>query len=119
MSAGELRNPVRIQRRVSVKGDKYGRPAGAWADLFAGVRFVKITARNAGGEVNVGERLEGRQPYEILIRLDPETETITNGDSILSEVSPHKGRFNIASVAPWRVNPAYLLATCDIGGADG
>ena len=119
MAAGELNNPVLIERRTAAAGDKYGRPVGGWAALFPGRKWAKIRARNAGSEVNVGERLEGRQPYEILIRRDPETAQITNADRIVSDTEPHVGAYNVRSVAPWGPNPDYIMVTAEFGGPSG
>ena len=119
MSAGELDNPVIVERRAGRTADEHGRPVGAWAALIPGRRWAKIRARNAGGEVNVGERLEGRQPYEILMRLDPETQAITSADRIVSDTAPFVGAFNVRSVAPWGPNPAYLMITAEWGGPSG
>jgi len=85
--------------------------------------MARVQARNAGGangdEANVGMRLEGRQAYEIKVRNDPQTRTLTNTDRIEVEVGPYAGFYNIRTLAPFRPDPQYLLITAERGGPDG
>jgi len=118
MAAGSLDHRVRFQRRTSnagdAGGDAFGRPSGGWEDLVE--RWARVEAKT-GAETFQG-RVAGSQTFEILIRRDPETLTITNADRAF-DVGP--GRyFNIKTIADFPPDPdAFLLLTVSAGGANG
>lgn len=128
MTAGRLNHRVRIERRSAksgaggVDGDRFGRASGGWVPAFAGVglRWAGVSSKT-GRETVVG-RIEGRQPVEVLVRVDPETTTITNADRVvvLAEDLTAAQYLNIRSIAPLPTDPdAFLLLTCEAGGANG
>lgn len=114
IGAGPLNAPVRFQRRDPNAADPYGRPVDGWANLFD--RFGRLEAKT-GGETYQG-RIEGRQGYELLVRRDPETNTITPADRFQDLVSLQY--LGVKSVAPFPPDPSgYLLLTAEAGGANG
>lgn len=117
MAAGEIDTRIRVERRAAVVNDPDGRASGAWAERFS--RWARAQARNAGGEVNVGLRLEGRQPYEFKVRSDAETRTIGGTDRLVVTDGPYAGFYNVRTAAPWRADPAYILITAEAGGPNG
>lgn len=123
MTAGRLNSRVRFERRSAksggATGDRFGRAGGGWAAMF-GDRWAGVGDKT-GGETYVG-RIEGRQGVEVLVRLDPETAGLTMADRcvvLAEDLSPAR-YLNIRSVARFPPDPdAFLLLTCEAGGADG
>lgn len=125
MTAGRLNKRIQIERRSAksgsggVDGDPYGRAQGGWSAPF-GPRWAGVSSKT-GGET-FGNRIEGRTPVEVLVRLDPETKTITLADRclVLAEDLAPLQYLNIRSVAPFPPDPdAFLLLTCEAGGPNG
>lgn len=118
MSAGELRDPVRVEAQApAAAGDKYGRGSTGWA-TFLGLDpvWAKARPRNAGGEAALETRLESRQAWEVLMRADPDTVRITAGHRVIvlaDDLYPFDRVLDIKTVGPWSANPAYILATCE------
>ena len=74
MQASKLRESVRIEQRVRTSDGEGGETTG-W-EIFAAARPARIKPL-AGGEVNVGERLQGRMNYEITMHYSSDVDGVT------------------------------------------
>lgn len=68
MSAGRLRHQLRFERRAFE--DATGARTGDWEPAIATPIRAGVKSR-LGGEVAVEQRLQGRQPYAVDVRLFP------------------------------------------------
>lgn len=78
--AGDLRDRIAIERNFRVSDD-----LGGWTDVWqtaaASIR-AKVTAQR-GGEAVQSLRLSGTTPYDIIVRADAVTQSITSGDRVV------------------------------------
>lgn len=124
MTAGRLNKRVRFERRSAnsggAGGDAYGRAGGGWTPRFAGARWAGVEGKT--GRETTESRVQGRQTWEVLVRRDPETITVTTADRVVTlaeDLSPAL-YLNVKAVAPFPPDPdAFLLLTCEAGGANG
>src|SRR5262245_66425194 len=94
MPAGELRERVRFDRRMTVADDGYGNTLGQWEE-FAGPCAARI-APTAGSEETLADGQAALGNVEITIRSCAMARQINPGDRA---VNVRTGRtFNIASV---------------------
>jgi head-tail adaptor len=115
VTAGELRERVRFDRRATIPDDGYGNTTGAWA-LFAGPWPARI-APAAGSEDVLAERLTGLQPVEITIRYCTQAVAIQSQDRA---VDVRSGKtYNVTSINNADERHAYLSILATAGGADG
>jgi head-tail adaptor len=115
MAAGELREMLRFDRRVTIPDDGYGNTQGTW-EPFAGPCPARI-APAAGSEDVLAERLTGLQPVEITVRYSRETVVIGTQDRA---VDVRSGKtYSISSVNNADERRAYLTILATAGGADG
>jgi SPP1 family predicted phage head-tail adaptor len=73
MRAGDLRDRVAFDKRVEVD-DGYGNTVGDWQEQF--VLWAKVVARR-GSETVIAARLQGVQPYAIVVRSSSQARTIS------------------------------------------
>lgn len=78
--AGDLRDRIAIERNSRISDD-----LGGWTDVWqtaATAIRAKVTAQR-GGEAVQSLRLSGTTPYDIIVRADAVTRTITPGDRLV------------------------------------
>jgi head-tail adaptor len=115
MTAGDLRELVRFDRRATITDDGYGNTRGGWA-AFAGPYPARVVPA-AGSEDVLADRLQGLQPVEITIRWTPLGATIETQDRA---VDVRSGKtYSISSVNNGDEHRAYLTILAAAGGADG
>jgi head-tail adaptor len=115
MTAGELKEMLRFDRRAMIPDDGYGNTQGAWA-TFAGPYPARV-APAVGSEDVLAERLTGLQPVEITIRHCSGAAGIQTQDRA---VDVRSGRtYSISSVNNADERHAYLTILATAGGADG
>lgn len=114
-----LNTPIKVRRPSKSAGDRYGRgQAAALADV-AGLEEVWAQATpKQGGETSLGLRMESRQPWELVVRRDPVTSTITAAD-VIETLDDLALRLNVRAVAPLQTDPNFLLITAEQGGPGG
>lgn len=119
MAAGPLNTPIKVQRRASASSNKYGSGvAGALADVPGlGDIWARVTPKQ-GGEVSLAARLEGRQAWELLVRRDEGTATITAADHIVT-LDDLALELDVSSAAIYQADPEYILITGETGSASG
>lgn len=113
--AGELRHRVRFQRRQAVE-DGYGNTEGGWADLDIS-RACSMTPTRGGEDVQAA-RLTGKASWDIWVRSDSGTRTLSTGDRAIDARDPSR-IFNIAFIGDMDGNRTWLLIQATTGGADG
>lgn len=113
--AGDLRERVKFQRRTDAD-DGYGNVEGAWADLDV-VRSCALTPTRGGEAIQAG-RLSGTAAWDLWVRSDSGTRSLTTGDRA---VHMRDGRtFNITfGPADMDGRRTWLLLQCTTGQADG
>lgn len=115
MTAGELKEQVRFDRRAIIPDDGYGNTTGAWETL--GGPWPARIAPAAGSEDVLAERLSGLQPVEITIRYSSQTVKIQTQDRA---VDVRSGRtYNVTSINNPDERRAYLTILATAGAADG
>lgn len=133
VASGDLNDRVRFERRTSNAGgeggDTFGRASGGWEPMFGAVdqtleernesseRWARFESK-VGRETTAG-RVEGVQPFEVVVRRDPETVKVSNVDRVVLLSSPQIF-LNITAAAPHPTEPReFILLTCVGGGANG
>lgn len=114
--APELRDKVRFERR-SGRVNVGGVIKSDWAPL--GVeRSARVIART-GGEGVLAARLTATQPFEITVRHDSQTRTISPDDRVVDARDPSRvwAIKSIGEIEGGRNRWLNLL--CEAGGADG
>lgn len=114
--AAELRDKVRFERR-SGKGNVGGVIKSDWAAL--GIeRSARVVAR-MGGEGVLAARQTSTQPFEITVRFDSQTRTVTTDDRVVDMRDPTRvwAIKSIGEVEGGR--DRWLNILCEMGGADG
>lgn len=114
--ASELRDKIRFERRAS-GGNIGGVVKGDWFAL--GIeRSARVVAR-MGGEGVLAARQNAAQPFEITVRYDSGTLTITTDDRIVDTRDPGRvwGIKSIGEVEGGR--DRWLNILCEAGGTDG
>jgi head-tail adaptor len=87
---GELRDRFKFQRRAE-GGDGYGNSEGPWQDL-AIERWAKKEPTR-GGEAVQAARLTGNALFDVWVRCDPETKSLTTDDRAVERIPGAGGAF--------------------------
>lgn len=112
MDPGELRDRVIFASRQSAS-DGYGNAEGAWTDEFT--VWAKILPLRHGGESVMAARLDGTQPYVVVVRYSTDSRRITT-DWQVRDVNNAARVFNIRSVTP-DDHHAFIDILCELGVA--
>lgn len=114
--AAELRDRVRFER-VTSGGNVGGVVKRDWASTGI-IRRARVLART-GGEGVFAARLSSAQPFEITVRRDSGTKTLTTDDRVVDERDPARiwAIKSIAEVEGGR--DRWLNLLCEAGGTDG
>jgi head-tail adaptor len=115
-TAGELRDSVRIQRRLTAE-DGYGNKVGDWKDLFAQPRRCRLTPTR-GGEAVIAQRAQGTALFDCWLRFDEALFGCTTDDRAIDERNPNR-TFNIKFVQDMDGDRRWLLMQLELGTADG
>lgn len=114
--AGDLRHKVLFQRR-SGSDDGYGNSEGAWANLNI-TRSCSLTPTRGSEAVQAG-RLAGSASWDLWVRADSATKSLTTGDRAVDARDATKV-FNIVfGPADMDGKNTWLLLQCTSGQADG
>jgi head-tail adaptor len=115
MTAGELRESIRFDRRAEVTDDGYGNAQGDWA-TFAGPYPARI-ATGAGSEETLADGQVGLNSVEIIVRYCGAAASVGSGDRA---VNTRTGKtYNILSTVNEDEHNRYLTFTAQSGAADG
>jgi head-tail adaptor len=76
MSAGELRERLRFERRPTTADDGYGNVEGGWRVMFE--EYARVRPMT-GSETVISARLAGVQPVRMTVRSSTRTRQITTG----------------------------------------
>lgn len=115
MTAGELKEMMRFDRRTTIPDDGYGNTTSIWAAL-AGPWPARV-APASGSEDVLADRLTGLEPVEITIRWCSSAAGIQSQDRA---VNVRSGKtYNVIAVANEDEKRAYLTILATAGGADG
>lgn len=119
MAAGRLSTPIAVSRRGAEGEDKYGRGTAGELEVVDGLdqEWAGLTPKQ-GGEVSLAARLEGRQAYELLVRRNPATATITAADRITT-LDDLALELDVTAAAPYQPDPSYILITATAGTPHG
>jgi head-tail adaptor len=117
MPAGELRERVAFEARMTPSRDDYGNVVtGEWREQFQCAARLQPT-KGIGNESVQAARLSGTQPMIIRVRLSSQTKRIT-GEWRARDT--RRGTiFNIRSMANMDERGAYLDLLCMSGEAEG
>lgn len=96
LQPGEYNSRVTFSSRGGSGGDIYGNVDGDWADQFT--VYAKLLPLR-GGESVMADRLSGKQPYIVIVRMSPETKQITTDWRAVNVEDPTQV-FNVRSVVP-------------------
>jgi head-tail adaptor len=77
--AGQLRDRIAIERRSATRNDA-GSIVDGWTPLLDAIPAKIVATR--GGEAVQAMRLAGTSPFDVTIRLTPDTAGITSGDRL-------------------------------------
>ena len=114
--AGDLRHKVRFERRTS-SDDGYGNTEGSWGALSI-ERSCSLSPTRGGEYVQAG-RLGGNASWDIWVRADSQTKTLTTGDRAV-DVRDESRVFNIVfGPADMDGRNTWLLIQATSGQADG
>jgi head-tail adaptor len=114
MTAGQLRERVRFERRYAAADDGYGNTVGAWSFLMA------MRARidpGAGREDVLSAKLAGLQIWTITVRWCQASKGLRPADRAINERTGEI--YNIVSAANEDERRRYISMTCQSGGASG
>ncbi len=114
MAAGPLRDRVRFERRAQVS-DGAGNYVSDWQTLDMD-RWAQVKPLR-GGENVIAAKLQSTGIYEIKVRSDSETRTVTADDRVV-DISSGQA-YNIRLVENRDMRNRYLTLTCERGVADG
>ena len=110
MSATELRERVRFERRVEAD-DGYGNTRGDWIGQFTvAARIMPLR----GGEAVIAARLEGTQPAIVTVYADARTRTVTPDWRI---VDARAGTVYAVRTVTLRESKDYVDLLCEAGVA--
>lgn len=114
--AGDLRHRVKFQRR-SGDDDGYGNTEGGWGDLSIS-RSCSLTPTRGSESVQAG-RLAGHASWDLWVRADTATKSLSVGDRAVDERDASRV-FNIVfGPADMDGRNTWLLLQCTSGQADG
>lgn len=112
---GSLRESVRVERLSAGSTDSRGMPISAYAPVITGIP-AKI-GPTKGGEAIQDARVRGTGYFDIVVRSDSDTETITTEDRLVDERIPTRV-YNIRWIANLDERNRFLIMTCELGVAD-
>jgi len=111
MQAGTLRDRVTFAQRSTV-GDEYGNNEGDFVDQFTVAARVQYLR---GGESVMADRLEGKQPVVLTIRMSAQAKRIET-DWRATDARNEDRVFNVRSISPSERND-QLDILCETGVA--
>src|SRR5262249_26317129 len=112
----DLRDRIRIERKVrSEEGDGAGNYEEGWATLIES-RAARIAPTRGGEQVQAG-RLAGVESFDVWVRRDAQTRTITVGDRIV-DARDEARIFNIRWIGNLDERGRFLLLQAQCGVAD-
>lgn len=82
MRAGRLRERVKVQRRATIN-DVPGVTEGDFADLFDGLKFPARVVPTRRSDSVIAARLTGVNVYDVYLRSDSNTRSITAADRLV------------------------------------
>jgi head-tail adaptor len=112
-TAGELRQSVRFERRVT-QPDGYGNTEGGWEPLIAR-RSAKLTPTK-GGESVIADRLQGVAAWDLWVRFDAQTSQVTTEDRVVDVRDPRR-EFNIRFAQDMTGRRRWILMQLELGVA--
>lgn len=118
MSSRGNDTPLKVQRWSVDTTDPDGQGRDVLADVPGLVDLWGRMTPKQGGEVSLEGRLEGRQPWEIIVRRDTGSDTISAKD-VLVTLDRDARKLEVTSAAPYQADPAYILITAVEGGPRG
>jgi SPP1 family predicted phage head-tail adaptor len=111
--AGILDKKLRFERRAPAN-DPQGNTEGDWVPVLTRRARVKPLAPN---ETVIASRLQGVTPFEVTVRSDSDTRSISEA---WRAVNVHTGEaYNIGPVVNPDERNRYLIFTCTRGSANG
>lgn len=113
-AAGELTERVRFERRAAAD-DGYGNTEGAWATLITS-RAAKLRPTR-GGEQTIAARLQGTAAWDLWVRFDGETSTVTTDDRVVDARDATR-TFNIRFIGDMEGRREFLLMQLEQGVAE-
>jgi head-tail adaptor len=114
--AGDLRDRVKFQRRAS-GDDGYGNTESGFTDL--GIERSCSLTPTRGGEAVQSGRLTGSASWDLWVRADSGTKSLTVGDQVVDTRDASR-TFNIVfGPADMDGRNAWLLLQCTSGTAGG
>lgn len=114
MSAGELREELRFERRATTPDDGYGNVEGHWEELYCCRARVRP---DRGGEEVLARRLSGVTSYRIRIRSCRDARMI--GTDCRAVDTRSGAVFNLTSIINADERDRYLDITATQGVAHG
>jgi head-tail adaptor len=114
MTAGQLRERVRFERRFQTADDGYGNTTSQWS--FLGSMFARIDP-GAGREDVLAAKLSGLQIWTITVRWSQLSKGLAPADRAVNERSG--AIYNILSATNEDERHRYITMTCQSGGASG
>lgn len=114
--AGDLRDRVKFQRRAE-GDDGYGNTEGSWGDL--GVERDCSLVPTRGGEAVQAGRLAGTASWDLWVRADSGTKSLTVGDRVVDARNPARVLNIVFGPADMDGRNTWLLLQCMTGQADG
>lgn len=118
-SSGKLRERCYFQARATAD-DGAGGTFGPWAPLF-GSRACRLAPRTASGataEVVIAQRLQGINLFDLWVRYDSQTNTVTTDHRAVDARDPSRC-FNIRAITNVDEKRRWLTMVVEAGVADG
>ena len=117
--ARDLRDRVQFQRRT-VSTSPLGGVTGAWYVLIPSraAKLVPFRPRRKGGVEEEAGRAQGTAPYDLYVRYDSLTSTVTTDDRVIDLHKPQRV-YKIGFVEDMERRNLWLTFQLELGVADG
>lgn len=119
ITARDLRQSVKFQRRT-LTTSALGATKGAWSDYIAqrAASLTPLRPRRGNAEEVIAARLQGTSIWDLWVRWDSLTSTITNEDRVI-DLRNVANIFNIRWVADLEGRKRWLFMQLEQGSASG